>query len=147
MKTDLMALEDLVKEVNALEDYENASNALMQIAHRVPELGAELALKILREARGDEHFQAFAFNMLYSANRSQALIYVREHMLSAGAKVFASMLSEVAEDVGMLEESNDLKEIVAGLSEALRQRPQEQLLEFKKSVELFARTYAVNWPT
>lgn len=146
MKSDL-DLDGLIKEVNALEDYERASAALAEVAHRAPALGADLAMRVLDEARGDAHLRAFAFNILHSYDRARALRYAHEHMLSAEPLVFAAMLTEAAEDVGLLGESDEIRGVVAALSDALQRRPKDELATIQKSAEFFAKTYAINLPS
>lgn len=140
------SLDDLLKAVDSLEDYETASAALMEIAHRAPLLGAQLALRILEEIKGDAYLRAFAFNILHSADRVRSLKYVNENMLSAEPLVFAAMLSEVAEDVGLLNDSDELRMTVVALADTLQKRKKDGLEIVQKSAEFFTKTYAANLP-
>ena len=134
-------IEDLVKQVERLEDYEQASNALMEVVHREPATGERLALHLLRSKAGDVHLRAFAFSMLYRANRATAFEYVRENSSTSEPAIFGAMLGEVAEDVGLLNESAELRQMVAYLRSAISHRPDNDAEAMKLAVNDFRRVY------
>ena len=105
-------IHDLVRQVELLDDYEQSSQALMDVVHLDPAVGARLALNALASAAGDVHFRAFAFNMLYRADRQAAFDFIRARAATCEPQVLSSMLAEVADDVGVLEESQELRRIV-----------------------------------
>jgi len=117
-------LSDLVRQVELLEDYEQGAQALTDVVHLEPAVGARLALNALRSAAGDAHFRAFAFNMLYRADRQAAFDFIREKAATCEPQVFSSMLDEVADDVGLLEESQDLRRIIPLLLSLIPERGQ-----------------------
>lgn len=60
--------EELREEVAELGDYDAAANALNRLRYLNKELTEYLALDILCTSKGDEYFQAAAFETLYSIN-------------------------------------------------------------------------------
>jgi hypothetical protein len=46
---------DLVRQVESLEDYEQVSQALMELVHLKPATDGQLALNLLRSTTGDAH--------------------------------------------------------------------------------------------
>ena len=138
----LSDIENLVKKVECLEDYEQASQALMEIVRREPESGSVLAMNLLRSNAGDVHLRAFAFSMLYRANRTRAFGYIRENSQMCEPAVFLAMLSEVAEDVGLVNESSELRQMVAFLRESISYRSDRQVDVVQRGVEEFLSTYS-----
>jgi hypothetical protein len=134
-------IEDLVKQVERLEDYEQASQALMEVVHREPATGERLALTLLRSKAGDVHLRAFAFSMLYRANRAAAFEYARENSSTCEPAVFEAILGEVADDVGLLSESSELQLMVAYLRRAISNRPDHHLEEIRRGAHEFLRVY------
>ncbi|WP_143074258.1 hypothetical protein [Roseateles sp. YR242] len=124
-------IEDLVRQVECLEDYEQASQALMDVVHLEPATGGRLALNLLRSTAGDVHLRAFAFSMLYRANRAVAYEYARKNSGLCEAPVFLAMLGEVVEDVGLLNESTELQQVVADLRSAISHRTDSEGLAVK----------------
>jgi hypothetical protein len=101
-----------MKRVEELLDYEDVSDALLQLAHREPAVAARLASNILSAHAGDVYLRAFAVNMLYLTDRTQAFAYIRQNAATSEARVFWEMLQEVADDIGLLEASPELQEMV-----------------------------------
>jgi len=139
MQQDVSAL---IKSVENLEDYEQSSQALMELVHCDPPTGARLALVILVSARGDVHLRAFAFNMLYRADRQNAFNYMREYASSSEPQVFAAMLDEVADDAGLLTTSEELQGIVRFLSASMKERGRGTSEPAQGRIESFSSTYA-----
>lgn len=130
-----------MNQVERLEDYEQASKALMEVVHREPATGGQLALNLLRSKAGDEHLRAFAFSMLYRANRASAFEYLQQNSSTSEPAVFGAMLGEVAEDVGLLSESAELRQMVAYLQSAILRRPDNDADSMKRGVREFRRVY------
>lgn len=135
-------LSDLVQQVELLEDYEQSAQALMGVVHIDPAVGARLALNALRLGSGDAHFRAFAFNMLYRADRPAAFDFIREQAATCEPHVFSSMLDEVADDVGLLEESQDLRRIIQFLLSIIPERGQGASGVKQSCVDKFLGLYA-----
>lgn len=132
---------DLVRQVEYLEDYEQAAQALMKIVHRDPATGGSLALNLLRSKSGDTHLRAFAFSMLYRANRSLACEFVRENSSVCESAVFLAMLGEVVEDVGLLDDSKELQQMVDHLRSAILHRSDVDNEATKQEVHEFLKIY------
>ena len=130
-----------MRQVELLEDYEQGAQALMEVVRLEPAVGARLALDALRSAVGDAHFRAFAFNMLYRADRQAAFDFIREKAATCEPQVFSSMLDEVADDVGLLEESQDLRRIVQLLLSIIRGRTGNVLGVKRSCIEKFFGLY------
>lgn len=135
-------ISELVRQVEILDDYEQGSQALMDVVRLEPALGAQLAMNALTSAAGDVHFRAFAFSMLYRADRQAAFDFIRENAATCEPQVFSSMLSEVADDVGLLEESQDLRQIVQFLLLIIRERQQNEPGGKMNCVKNFLDIYA-----
>lgn len=133
--------EKLVKQVELLEDYEASSQALMEIVHREPVTGAQLASNILLSKAGDIHLRAFAFSMLYRANKTRAFEYMLENSSTCESVVFAAMLGEVAEDFGLLSDSRELQRVVAHLRSTIRARSDKDVEVVKRAIDGLLRIY------
>jgi hypothetical protein len=68
-----------MKRVEDLLGYEDVSDAHLQVAHCEPAVAARLASNILPINAGDVHLRAFAVNMLYLTDRTQAFAYIRQN--------------------------------------------------------------------
>lgn len=134
-------IEHLVKQVELLEDYELSSQALIDVVHQEPQEGARLALNIISSGAGDVHLRAFAFSMLYRADRTRAFEYIRQNSISCESKVFAAILMEIAEDVGRLHESPELRQIVDLLQPAILRRRKSMSVALQKSITEFLKVY------
>jgi len=109
----------------------------MEVVHLEPAMGGKLALNLLRSTAGDVHLRAFAFSMLYRANRTVAYEYARENAGSCEAPVFLAMLGEVAEDIGLLNESSELQQVIADLRSAISHRTDSDTEVVKRGVHDF----------
>jgi hypothetical protein len=134
-------IEDYIRQIENIEDYELASQALMEVVRLEPATGARLALNILRSKAGDKHLRAFSFSMLYRANRAAAFEYTREYSNTCDAEVFVAILGEVAEDVGVLNDSTDLQQVVSHLRFAISNRPDRDADAMKRGINDFLRVY------
>lgn len=134
-------IEDLVRQVECMEDYEQASRALMEVVHLEPATGYQLALNIINSTAGDVYLRAFAFSMLYRANRTAAFEYAKKYSLLCETSVFLAMLGEVVEDVGLLKESTELQQFVAVLRSAISRRMDNDVDVMKRGIHEFMATY------
>lgn len=134
-------ISDLVQQVELLEDYEQSSQALLELVRMDAALGAKLALNLLLSAAGDVHLRAFAFNMLYTADRQTAFDFIRKSAASSEPQVFAAMLTEVTDDVGMLEESVELQQVVQFLLPMARSRRPAEGGSTRDAIDRFLAIY------
>ncbi len=128
-----------IQQLRSLENYEEASNALLLLARQRPDLAQEFALEILKLGRGDGYLRAFAFNMLYGLDKVAAFSFIRQMADSSDSLLFSAMLTEVADDVGLFGESKELQGIVSLLLGVLEKRNEE--MENAKAVKDFLGVY------
>lgn len=134
---------ELVRQIEALEDYEESSEALLQLSRLSPTTASSLALRILTEQAGDVHLQAFAFYMLYRTSRDVAFQYIAENSLTCDQAILAEMVGEVTTDVGLLPESVDLAEVVQLLRSTVAVRRTEGRA-IRESSERFEQAYPLS---
>lgn len=137
-------LPELIRTVECLEDYEEASAALIEIKQRTPAICANLAFHILDKALGDRYLQAFAFGMLYSTDRNRAFSWMRQHASNCDAYVFGSILTSIGIDAGLLEEVPELSEMVRMLRHVIAARtsdPSADRERWKEGLGWFERGY------
>lgn len=113
----------------------------MEVVHLEPATGGQLALNLLRSTAGDVNLRAFAFSMLYRANRAVAYEYARKNSVACEPPVFLAMLGEVAEDVGLLNESTELQQVVADLRSAISQRTDSDTEGVRRGAHEFLAIY------
>jgi hypothetical protein len=135
-------IDSMLHELNSMENYEEASNALLGLTRQRPDLAKKYASEILISEKGDSHMQAFAFNMLYRLDRDEAFNFIRQAANSCGVTVFAAMLSEVTDDVGLYSESIELREIVQFLRDKIAQRASFKTNYPAKAADAFLKAYA-----
>jgi len=142
METDLpLSIIELVKQVEALEDYEVAADALLALSRRDPATCARLALRILAAGLGDVYLRASAFAMLYGCVRDVAFDYIHRHARDCEPYVFAAMLDQVVDDVGILQESVALQRAVRYLKPIVALRAHEDAPGLARIVADFYRYY------
>jgi PHD/YefM family antitoxin component YafN of YafNO toxin-antitoxin module len=100
--------EKLAAVVQDLEDFDEATIALTELKHVNPERAGEIASNILENGKGDSHFQASAFEILYSVNQPGALFYIENNSELVDLVVFRSMLESVTEDSSLVQINHDL---------------------------------------
>jgi hypothetical protein len=137
---------DMIKQVELLEDYEQASQSLMDVVHVDPVTGGKLALNILKSNSADVYFRYFAFCMLYRANRSAAFEYITEHSSTCDSEVFGSMLCEISEDSGLYSDSCEIQKAVSQLKLALLQRSDIDIKSIGKNLHDFLEAYGDKSP-
>lgn len=97
------------------EDLEKAADDLLSLKRTSPMDAVNVAIRVLNEHLGDEHYQAFAFDVYYSLAKDEALDWVVAHAGDASPAVVGAMLSAVAEDSGIANEVPKLKAAIAAL--------------------------------
>ncbi|HXV30301.1 MAG TPA: hypothetical protein VD840_08220 [Sinorhizobium sp.] len=94
-----MPNEDLIfNTVRDLDDYEEAAAAIIELKYRNQQTALELAMEILRDKCGDSHFQAGAFEILYSIDRPTGLEFICANVKDANLILLKSMIECVTED-------------------------------------------------
>lgn len=134
-------MDDLVKQIAAAEDYEQASEALIELVSIDPDAGARVALKLLDADIGDVYLQGFAFNMLYRVDLPAAVAYIRQNANTCDSYILGEMLAEVASDEALLSESEEVRQAVALLRSAIKARKAGDMEEISGSVDMFYDAY------
>lgn len=111
----------------AVEDFEEASNALLALKRENKLLAREVALKILHERIGDVFYRALAFEVLYSVALNDAVAYIESDAGTESAYVLGAMIESVTEDVGALTSQDEILKAVSLLRKALMLRSSEDL--------------------
>jgi len=84
------------------EDFEQASDALMELERRDKQRAAAVSSRILQDTIGDVFYRAFAFEMLYSVALRDAVAYIEAHARTAEVYVLGAMIEAVTEDSGVV---------------------------------------------
>lgn len=124
-----------------LEDYEAATEALTEISNADPLGATELSLNILNEKRGDVYFQAHAFDILYSVNRREAIVFVEKNYEIVDLMVLNSILECVAVDRCFYKENCDYFTIVKKLKSRISKLNDEGLMLINDSVLFFGESF------
>lgn len=123
------------------EDFEQASDALMELERRDKRRAAAVSLRILEEKIGDVFYRAFAFEMLYSAALGEAVDYIEEHASTAEVYVLGAMIEAVTEDSGATADQPMIRHAASLLKNALEVRPTTDLLSISEKVSRFEEAY------
>ncbi|MBS2533997.1 hypothetical protein KGQ20_14575 [Catenulispora sp. NF23] len=134
-------IDDLVRQVQLPDDYEQASEALIELVSLDPDTGARVALKVLQDGIGDVFLRGFAFDLLYRAHQAAAVDLIEQSARTCEPHVFAEMLTEVAADEALAAESDEVRRAVSALRSALKARTPGDLEEISGSVDMFFEAY------
>ena len=134
-------IDDLVRQVEFPDDYDQASEALIELVSLDPGTGARVALKVLQDDIGDVFLRGFAFDLLYRADQAAAVELIEQSARTCEPHVFAEMLTEVAADEALAAESDEVRRAVASLRSALKARTAGDLEEISGSVDMFFEAY------
>ncbi len=115
----LQTVEVVIDEVVDGWSYLSACHALGELVRR----SSQQALPVvLGELRPTSMILDCAFMHYYAIDRTAALDYIEEHAAQADVWLFASMLSEVSGDVGLLPEAVEILPAARLLLRLLRER-------------------------
>lgn len=124
-----------------LSDYDEAAEALSQPGQLNKELAEQLALHIVRHDKGDEHFQAFAFQTLYSLNIQKVIELIKnppEHLSTA---TLDAMIECTTVDSGIAVDHPEVLEAAKTLKETIKNLDTEKAHRMKDTIEWFMETY------
>jgi len=125
----------------AVEDFEDASSALLALKKEDKLLARDVALKILREQIGDVFYRAHAFEVLYAVALNDAVAYIASDAGTESPYVVGAMIESVTEDAGALESRDEILEAVLLLRKALVLRSSEDLGSLAAQIARFDEAY------
>ncbi len=124
-----------------LEDFDEATTALSKLMNINLDKGIELSLDILENEKGDNHFQASAFELLYSINQKAGLNFINTKLELLDIIVFRAMLECVTEDSLFLEGNSELLLAVKKLKEKAKQLSSDDVVKIKDTLEWFEKSF------
>jgi len=137
----MMNESQLIETVQSLEDYRATADALTELWEHKSKICEQLTLDILVEKRGDPQLQATAFNILYSVHKNQALSFAKTHLAQVHPYLLGTIIEQLAEEVAIVNENHNLREIVSKVSNFLDEKESSELELIKESVEWFKETF------
>lgn len=93
-----MNVEELIGLIDSLENLDEVTTALTELAIRDKELAKFHSLKILESDMGDEFLQAMAFNLLYEADNEKAKETANSKLTKAPAALLGAIMDSLASD-------------------------------------------------
>ena len=92
---DSKSVDELVKEIEDLYDYEQAPAALSALKQKAPNKALELGADIIKDDRGDQFLQASVFTTLFYRNEQAILQAVEERKAPVEWYLIGAMLPEL----------------------------------------------------
>ena len=89
------SVDELVKEIEDLYDYEQAPAALSALKQKAPNKALELGADIIRDDRGDQFLQAGVFDCLFRGNEQAILQAVEERKAPVEWYLIGVMIPEL----------------------------------------------------
>lgn len=123
------------------EDFEQASDALLELERRDKRRAAAVSSRILEDEIGDTYYRAFAFETLYSAALGDAVDYIEEHARTAEVYVLGAMIEAVTEDSGAISDQQTIQRAAALLKKALDVRPAAEVQSISEKISRFEEAY------
>lgn len=124
-----------------VEDFEDASQALLALKREDRLLAREVALKILREQIGDVYYRALAFDILYSVALNDAVAYIELNAGTESPYVVGEMIESVTEDAGALESRDEILKAVLLLRKSLKLRSSEDIRSLAAQIARFDEAF------
>jgi hypothetical protein len=107
---------DILKE---LKDYEEASDALLELSYKNPLAAENYCKHILEKQIGDIYYMGMVVDILYSLNRNFMLEFVLKNIDNLSEYVMTTALSNVIEDESLVPESRELQEFISKMLDHL----------------------------
>lgn len=133
--------QELQREITELSDYDAAAEALNQLKHLNKELAANLALDILHNNKGDDYFQAFAFQTLYSLNIQKGIELIKSPPAHLNTATLDAMIECITVDYGIAMDHPEVLEAAKILKEMIKNLDSEKAHRMKDSIDWFLETY------
>ena len=110
----------LIKIIESILGFEEASDALLELKQINPIKAEELAKDIVLNEKGDIFFQACAWNVFYGLNRKEALEYANDNLSKLEEYLFGTILDDVADDAGIYLEYPEIQDFVVKVKKHLQ---------------------------
>lgn len=133
--------EELREEVANLGDYDAAAEALRQLKHLNKAVTEHLVVDILRNNKGDEYFQAFAFQTLYSLNLQKGIELIKSPPENLNTATLNAMIECTTVDSGIAIDHPEVLEAARILKAAIKNLQPEKSHRIKDTIEWFLETY------
>jgi hypothetical protein len=133
---------NLLETVLSLTDYEEAASALIELKYINRQKAGKLALDILEKGKGDVHFQAGAFEVLYSVDQLKAFEFIKEKRDSVDVIVLRSMLECVTEDSSLIDDNPEMLDIVRVLNTNVEQLSADDMEKIGDTLDWFKETFS-----
>lgn len=131
----------LQREIIELSDYDAAAEALSQLKHLNKELTEHLTLDILHNNKGDEYFQASAFETLYSINLQKGIELIKNPPEHLNKPTLNAMIECITEDSGIVADHPEILEAAKILKATINNLESEKSRRIKDTIEWFLETY------
>ena len=132
---------ELVDIIDKLENFEEATDALTDLKYLNPERAGEAAFQILSKQRGDSHFQARAFEILYSVDQKLSIDFLNENLETVNLDILGAILECITEDAPLVEDNKDLRKVLATLSAKVQRLSAVECKKLGDTLDWFKSTF------
>jgi hypothetical protein len=124
-----------------LKDYEEASEALLELSHKNPSAAENYCKHVLKNQIGDIYYMGMVVDILYGLNRNFTLEFILENVDNLSEYVLSTALSNVIVDESLVPGSKELQEFISMMSKHINKNLPSNELEgiFLKFVSTFER--------
>ncbi|MGE8361981.1 hypothetical protein [Pseudomonas sp.] len=133
--------QNLRQQVIALDDYDDAADALRALKRLNPAAAEPLCRDILTEAKGDAYFQAFAFETLYATNLQAGIALIENPPAKLSTATLKAMIECVTEDSGITGEAPCILDTVAPLWALIQRLSPNEAEHIGETIAWFRQTY------
>lgn len=133
--------EELREEVANLGDYDAAAEALRQLKYLNKAVAEHLAVDILRSNKGDEYFQASAFETLYSVNLHKGIELIKNPPMPLSTATLSAMIECITEDSGIVVDHPEILEAAKVLKKRIRNLNSQDSHRIQGILDWFLETY------
>jgi len=136
-----MKEQDLIKTIKVLDNYEEAAEALSELAFSNKDEAEKLSLEILKNGLGDIFFQASAFDTLYEVNYKSAISFANKKLAGIHIYLLNTIINNVTVDSEIIEERPELKEFVLRIKERSEELNKSEKEDIKDNLEWFLDSF------
>lgn len=134
-------IEHFVSEILNPSDYEDASDALIELKKVDPKRAGELARAVLLNEEEEIHYRGFALGIFYDLSKEEALNYICSHAAAADIRLFDTMLETVTVDSNVMAHDPLYQKAVRCVANSMAARPKQELDEISDSVDWFKESF------
>lgn len=131
---------DLIEILNALNDYEISAKALTDLMNLNPQKAIDISLDILNTKKGDEFFQASAFDTLYYLSPTKAHNFFLS-MEEPNNYLLGAILNNVTSDFGIYSKNIIVQKFVRSIKLYLSQKSNSDYQSIKEEIIWFNKAY------